>query len=54
VTFRVIWKSISHSKPKIFTAMHNAKRLVWFERHDLIVDAIAREKAIKNGTADRR
>jgi len=37
----------SHFNPNSFTAKHNVTRLVWFERHDLIVDAIAREKAIK-------
>ena len=37
----------SRHYPKSFTAKHNVTRLVWFERYDLIVDAIAREKAIK-------
>lgn len=37
----------SHYNPNCFTAKYNVTRLVWFERHDLIVDAIAREKAIK-------
>ena len=37
----------SRHDPKSFTAKHNITRLVWFERYDLIVDAIAREKAIK-------
>ncbi len=37
----------NRANPKSFTAIHNVTRLVWFERHDLIVDAIAREKAIK-------
>ena len=30
-----------------FTATYGLKRLVWFERHDLIVDAIQREKSLK-------
>ncbi len=30
-----------------FTQRYGLKRLVWFERHDEIVGAIAREKAIK-------
>lgn len=30
-----------------FTAKYGVKRLVWFEWHDDIRDAIAREKAIK-------
>ena len=37
----------SQHDPKSFTAKHNVTRLVWYERYDLIVDAIAREKAIK-------
>jgi putative endonuclease len=31
-----------------FTTRYGVKTLVWFEEHDLVVDAIAREKAIKN------
>jgi len=30
-----------------FTKAHNVKRLVWFERHDTMEAAIAREKQIK-------
>ena len=37
----------NHHDPNNFTAKHDVTRLVWFERYDLIVDAIAREKAIK-------
>lgn len=37
----------SHYNPKSFTAKHNVTRLVWYERHDLVADAIVREKAIK-------
>ena len=31
-----------------FTGRYGVRRLVWFERHEEIVEAIAREKAIKN------
>ncbi|WP_454700448.1 GIY-YIG nuclease family protein [Agrobacterium burrii] len=31
-----------------FTTRYNVQTLVWFETHDLVTDAIAREKAIKN------
>ena len=31
-----------------FTSKYGVKTLVWFEEHDLVTDAIAREKAIKN------
>jgi len=30
-----------------FVARYGAKRLVWFDEYDWIIDAIAREKAIK-------
>jgi len=30
-----------------FSAKYNTCRLVWFERYDLIVDAIAKEKTMK-------
>ena len=33
-----------------FTKRYGYKRLVWYERYDLIVDAILREKQIKAGS----
>ena len=42
----------SHYNSKCFTALHNVTRLVWFERYDLIVDAIAREKRLKKWKRD--
>jgi predicted GIY-YIG superfamily endonuclease len=33
-----------------FTKRYGCKRLVWYERYDLIVDAILREKQIKAGS----
>ena len=42
----------SHHNPTGFTATHNVTRLVWFERYDLIADAIARERAIKTWTRE--
>ena len=33
-----------------FTKQYGCKRLVWYERYDLIVDAILREKQIKAGS----
>ena len=35
-----------------FTATYGVKRLVWFEQHDLIVDAIRREKSLKKYKRD--
>jgi len=31
-----------------FTSRYEVKTLVWFEEHELVTDAIAREKALKN------
>jgi putative endonuclease len=30
-----------------FAARYGVRRLVWYEEHDLVADAIAREKAVK-------
>ena len=38
--------------PKCFTARYDCNRLVWFERFDLVTDAIAREKQIKHWKRD--
>ena len=35
-----------------FTATHGLKRLVWFEPHGLIVEAIGREKSLKKYRRD--
>ena len=35
------------SNPDSFSARYNTCRLVWYERYDLIVDAIAKEKTMK-------
>ena len=34
--------------PTCFTARYGCDRLVWFERFDLVLDAIAREKQLKH------
>lgn len=31
-----------------FTTKYGVKNLVWFEEHELVTDAIAREKTLKN------
>jgi putative endonuclease len=33
-----------------FSARYGCKLLVWYERHDAMIDAIAREKQIKAGS----
>ncbi len=40
--------------PDSFTARYNINRLVYFERFDLIVSAIAREKELKGWTRHRK
>ncbi|MGA0600385.1 GIY-YIG nuclease family protein [Caulobacter sp. KR2-114] len=35
-----------------FTKRYGLQRLVWYERHDLIIDAIKREKALKRYLRD--
>lgn len=37
----------SHFNPKSFTAQYDVTRLIWFERHALVTDAIAQEKTMK-------
>ncbi|WP_342150547.1 GIY-YIG nuclease family protein [Methylorubrum sp. SB2] len=43
---RRIWEHKTKAAPG-FTARHAVDRLVWYELHDRIDEAIAREKAIK-------
>ena len=37
-----------------FTKRYSCKLLVWFELHDVMYDAIAREKQIKGGSRARK
>ena len=49
VTADLVTRVVQHMDGKVpgFTATYGLKRLVWFEPHDMIVDAIAREKSLK-------
>jgi putative endonuclease len=49
VTSDLITRAAQHREGQTpgFTARYGLDRLVWFETHDLIVDAIAREKQLK-------
>jgi len=49
VTSDLVRRISEHRSSEIagFTAQYGLKRLVYFERHDEVVRAIAREKAIK-------
>ncbi|SIQ12332.1 putative endonuclease [Rhizobium sp. RU20A] len=42
-----LYEHQTHATPG-FTSKYGVKTLVWFEEFDLVTDAIAREKAIKN------
>ena len=37
-----------------FSARYGCKRLVWYERYELMTDAIAREKQIKGGSRAKK
>ena len=37
----------SRANPKSFTARHDCDRLVYFEAYDRLMDAVARENAVK-------
>jgi putative endonuclease len=37
-----------HKDPKSFTARYNVGKLVWYEAHESIIAAIAREKQLKD------
>jgi putative endonuclease len=49
VTADIVLRMSQHRSGEIagFTARYGIRRLVWFERHDRIVDAIQREKSLK-------
>jgi putative endonuclease len=38
----------THLNPRSFTARYNVEKLVWYEAHDSILAAIAREKQLKD------
>ncbi|MBK8498780.1 MAG: GIY-YIG nuclease family protein [Flavobacteriales bacterium] len=38
----------THLNPRSFTARYNVEKLVWYEAHDSIIAAIAREKQLKD------
>ncbi|MFC2085814.1 GIY-YIG nuclease family protein [Bacteroidota bacterium] len=44
----------SRSSPGSFTARHNITRLVYFESHRYILNAIAREKEIKGWRREKK
>ncbi|MBU1539099.1 MAG: GIY-YIG nuclease family protein [Alphaproteobacteria bacterium] len=49
--FARVWKHKTHGFPG-FTDDHDCTRLLWFERHAWVVEAIPREKRIKKWLRD--
>jgi putative endonuclease len=49
VTGDLVKRILQHKCKELsgFTARYNCDRLVWFERHQVVQDAIAREKKLK-------
>ena len=41
------WQHYSKTKSESFTAKYNVRRLVWFEHHETMAEAIQREKSLK-------
>ena len=48
-----VWQH-RHRVVEGFTQKYNVHQLVWFERHDTMPDAIAREKQLKGGNRARK
>ena len=46
------WQHHSKSDAKSFTARYDVRRLVWFEDHDTMAEAIQREKSLKRWYRD--
>ena len=49
-----VWKHKNKIHPGSFTARYNLHKLVYYEFHDHIADAIAREKQIKAGSRKKK
>ena len=49
VTSDLVTRIVQHIDGEVpgFTATHGLKRLVWYEQHESIVEAIQREKSLK-------
>ena len=50
---RIIQHKEKHD-PKSFTARYNLDKLVYYEAHQIIGDAIVREKQLKGGSRDQK
>lgn len=57
VTFEILQRVSEHKNnvhPKSFTAKYNVHKLVYYEFHPRIEEAIAREKQIKGGSRKKK
>jgi putative endonuclease len=56
VTNNLVRRTFEHKDKQAisFTDKYNLTKLVWFEVHDEILEAIKREKQLKNGCATRK
>ena len=56
VTSNLLKRVYQHREMKLpgFTARYGCKMLVWYERHDDMLGAIAREKQIKAGSRQKK
>ena len=56
VTSQLSLRAFQHREGSLpgFTKRYGCKLLVWYERYDLVVDAIAREKQIKAGSRRKK
>jgi putative endonuclease len=54
---RTIWRRIYEHKEQLtkgFASKYGVTRLVWYETHEQITEAIAREKELKKWRRDRK
>ena len=56
VTSDLSRRAFEHREGRVkgFTKRYGCKHLVWYERYELMVDAIAREKQIKAGSRSKK
>lgn len=49
-----VWQHKTNLNPDSFASKYNCKKLVYFEEFKYVLDAIGREKEVKNGAERRR
>lgn len=51
---RRLWEHRSGLHPQSFTSKYKVNKLVWWEEHNLIEEAIEREKQLKSGSRAKK